>query len=132
MRAEVQVKEYLASIPEIVNITKGHIYTGYAPPNTAGSTDAYIVINRFESIPLDRSFADEVNLLRVKVEVGIFSKVYDKVSKLTGIIQKAMESKWPGGSDGEIGLDVLELSATEWIPFRLDYQINENIREQEE
>lgn len=131
MKAEVQVKEYIASIPEIVNLTKGHIYTGFAPANTSGATDAFIVVSRFESVPLDRSFADEVNWLRVKVEVVIYGKTYDKVSKLTDLIQKAMEIKWEGASDGEIGLDVIELSATEWMPFRLDYQIMENIRQED-
>lgn len=129
MKAEVQVKEYIASIPEVVNITKGHIYTGFAPANTSGATDAFIVVTRFESVPLDRCLSDPVNWLRVKVEITIYGKTYDKISKLTEIIQKAMEIKWEGASDGEIGLDIIELSATEWSPFRLDYQIMENIRE---
>lgn len=131
MKAEIQVKEYIASISEVVNLTKGHIYTGFAPPNTSGATDTYIVVSRFESVPLDRTLADPVNWLRVKVEISIYGKSYDKISKLTELIQKAMEIKWEGASDGEIGLDTIELSATEWLPFRLDYQIMENIRQED-
>ena len=131
MKSEVLVKEYLETIPEIVNLTKGQIYTMFAPSNTSGVTDAFIVVNRAETVPIDRSLADEVNWLRVKVDVDIYGKAYDKVSSLSERVRKTMELKWEGSSDGEIGLDSVELSTTVWKPFRLSYQIFERIREEE-
>ena len=130
MRAEVEVLEYIKTIPEVVNLTRGHLYNKYAPINTGGKSDAFVIVDRYESVPLDRTFADEVNWLRVKVEIVIYGKSYDKTSRITELIQKAMERKWMGASDGEIGLEPIEISNTVWLPFRLDYQIMENIREE--
>jgi hypothetical protein len=130
MRAEVKVLEYIKTIPEVVNLTKGHLYNKFAPINTGGRAEVFVIVDRYESVPLDRTFADEVNWLRVKVEIVIYGKSYDKTSRVTELIQRAMEQKWTGASDGEIGLEPIELSNTVWLPFRLDYQIMENIREE--
>lgn len=125
MNVEIAVRDYIQSIPEIRNLTHGHIYTKYAPINTGGKTDTFVVVDRYESIPLDRTFSDTVTWLRVKVEVTIYGKNYDNTVKVTELIQKAMEQKWEGSSDGELGLEPIEISNTVWMPFRLDYQIYE-------
>ena len=127
-RTEVKILNFLKSVPEISTLTKGNIFQYFAPINTHGKTDTFVTINRYDTVPLDRTFADEVSWLRVKIEIVIYGRTYEKLSQTVAAIQRAMETEWPGASDGEIGLEPMELSNTVWVPFRLDYKIMEDVR----
>ena len=126
-RAEIQVIEYIKTLPEVVKAAKGSVYMSVAPINEQGKSDVFITVNRYESVPLDRTFSDAVTLLRVKVEIVVYGKAYEQVSSVVKAIQMAMEAKWEGACDGEIGLDPIQISNTVWNPFRLDYQIMESL-----
>lgn len=130
-RAEIEVLEYIKTIPEVRNAAKGSVYMYYAPINEQGKSDIFITVNRYESVPLDRTLNDEVTWLRVKVEVVVYGKSYALLSNTVRAIQKCMEDRWEGASDGEIGLDPIEISNTVWIPIRLDYQIMENLNKED-
>ena len=129
-RVEIQVLEHIKTIPEVRNTAKGSVYMYYAPINEQGKSDIFITVNRYESVPLDRTLTDEVTWLRVKVEVVVYGKSYALLSSVVRAIQESMESEWEGASDGEIGLDPIEISNTVWIPIRLDYQIMENLNKE--
>ena len=130
-KAEVQIIDALKADTDIMRMTKGNIFQFFAPTNTQGHSDVFIVVNRYESVPIDRTFSNDISLLRVKVEIVIYSKEYQHSIKaiecVREILDRDINTKYIGSNDGEIGLDPVEVSNATWIPFRLDYQVMERL-----
>lgn len=130
-KAEVILIEALKNSDDVMRITKGNIFQYFAPTNTQGHSDVFIVVNRYESIPIDRTFDNDISLLRVKVEVVIYAKTYQSSVEAMGYVREVLDRNintiYIGSNDGEIGLDPVEVSNATWVPFRLDYQVMEKL-----
>lgn len=130
-KSEVIVIEALKADDDVMRITKGNIFQYFAPTNTQGHSDVFIVVNRYESIPIDRTLSNDISLLRVKVEVVIYAKTYqasvEAINYVRDVLDRDINTIYIGSNDGEIGLDPVEVSNSTWVPFRLDYQVMERL-----